>query len=273
MKNVSKILLPLAFIGIITVSLAFISWDTDSTKTTKPTAISGSIGKPVIEFKFTDTPKNQSRIEIQKALAQVDSALKEVNKQLAAINFTDIDKQVKLALSQVDMSSIQKTVNDALKNVDFKSIQEEVNKSMKDAKIEMDKIDWNSVQAEINAGMKEMQNELKGAQFEMAEAMKELSKQNLVDAKQMQLNAQKALEDAKVSLAKAKVELKEVENFTNELEKDKLIDKKKGYTVEVKDGKLIINGIEQSKEVNRKYKKFLKKNRTFNTNNKEVLDL
>ena len=45
-------------------------------------------------------------------------------------------------------------------------------------------------------------------------------------------------------------------DFTNELEKDGLIDKNKAYSLELKDGYLYINGKKQSKETTEKYRKY-----------------
>jgi hypothetical protein len=60
-------------------------------------------------------------------------------------------------------------------------------------------------------------------------------------------------------MEKAMAEVKLLKEFTDELEKDGLIDKKKGYKVEVKDGELYINGTKQSKETTEKYRKYFKK--------------
>jgi hypothetical protein len=48
------------------------------------------------------------------------------------------------------------------------------------------------------------------------------------------------------------------------LEKDGLIDKKKGYTIEHKDGKLLINEKEASAQTYEKYRSFLEKHKKFN---------
>ena len=51
-----------------------------------------------------------------------------------------------------------------------------------------------------------------------------------------------------------------MKEFTDELEKDGLIDKDKGYSIEWKNGgELYINGKKQSKEISDKYKKYYKK--------------
>ena len=49
-----------------------------------------------------------------------------------------------------------------------------------------------------------------------------------------------------------------MKEFTEGLEKDGLINRKKGFTLEIKNGELYINGTKQSKEVNDKYHKYFK---------------
>jgi hypothetical protein len=66
------------------------------------------------------------------------------------------------------------------------------------------------------------------------------------------------MEHARTGLEKAKKEITLLKEFTSELEKDGLVDRKKGYTIEIKSGEMYINGVKQSKEVNDKYRKYFK---------------
>ena len=47
-----------------------------------------------------------------------------------------------------------------------------------------------------------------------------------------------------------------MKDFTDELAADGLINKKKGYTIEWKNGNLYINDKEQSKDISDKYRKY-----------------
>ncbi len=61
----------------------------------------------------------------------------------------------------------------------------------------------------------------------------------------------------------AKTELKEYKTFENGLQNDGLINKKEAYTIEHKDGQLIINGKIQPESVYNKYRTFLEKHKKF----------
>jgi hypothetical protein len=50
-----------------------------------------------------------------------------------------------------------------------------------------------------------------------------------------------------------------MKEFTSELEKDGLIDRKKDYEIEWRKGNLYINGVQQSQEVTNKYKNITRK--------------
>ncbi len=67
-------------------------------------------------------------------------------------------------------------------------------------------------------------------------------------------------------MEKAKREMLNFKEFTNELEKDGLIDKKKGYKLQLKDGELYINGTKQSKEISDKYSKYYQGKNNFTIN-------
>ena len=271
MKNLKKFLLPVSFVCTIICSIALISWGTDTTVITRQKNVSG---KPVYDFKNTDTPKTNNA-EIQKAMAQVDSAMQEVSKQLAAVDFDKINKQVQQSLTNIDMSAIEKTVNAALKNIDFKTMQANITNSLKDAQKELKNINLTEINAEVLHSLKDMQVELKNIdtksiQAKIDAAMKELKNEKFIDGEAIKADVQNALQSVKGQLAKAKAELNEVEAFTNELQADGLIDKNKSYNIESKNGKMYINGVEQNERINKKYKKFLDKNRNINTDKKEV---
>ena len=74
---------------------------------------------------------------------------------------------------------------------------------------------------------------------------------------------EKEMENAKASIEKAKAEMKEYKGFVDGLEKDGLINKKEGYTIQHKNGDLIINGKKQPVDVYNKYGGFLKKHEKF----------
>jgi hypothetical protein len=117
--------------------------------------------------------------------------------------------------------------------------------------------------------MKEASLEMKEVNLEKMHVQLEKMKVNLQKQKiHMNLNAGKirkqveeGMAHAKVGMEKAKAEMQNLKNFTDELEKDGLISKKKGYLIKVEDGGLFINGKKQSNETYEKYKPYYRKDK------------
>ena len=144
-----------------------------------------------------------------------------------------ISKQVQEALANIDMEKINKEVQENLKNVDLNKIKVEVDKSLEDAKEQMKKVDMDKLKIQ----MKELQNKFNSEEFKKE-----------IDG---------AMKGAKENIEKAKKDLQDLKDFTDQLQKDGLIDKEKGYSIEWKNGgQLYINGKKQPKEISDKYKKY-----------------
>src|SRR5262249_25422305 len=115
-------------------------------------------------------------------------------------------------------------------------IKIDVDKSLEAAKEQMKNIDMDKLKIQ----MQELQNK-----FNSDEIKKEIDG---------------AMKGAKESIEKAKKELQDLKDLTDQLQKDGLIDKKKGYSIEWKNGgELYINGKKQPKEISDKYRKYYKK--------------
>ena len=78
------------------------------------------------------------------------------------------------------------------------------------------------------------------------------------------------MQKAKEDIEKAKAEMKAFEDFVNSLHADGFINKDGAYTIEIKEGKLIIDGKEQPAEVYNKHRAFLDKQK--NTTIKKTAD-
>jgi len=95
--------------------------------------------------------------------------------------------------------------------------------------------------------MQKLRNEMLGLQ------------QNFNSSK-FKMQIQDVMKGAKESMERAKQELKDMQEFTDRLEKEGLIDKRRGYSVEwKKEGDLYINGKKQPKEISDKYSRYYKK--------------
>jgi hypothetical protein len=107
--------------------------------------------------------------------------------------------------------------------------------------------------------MKEV--DVKQIEKEIAMAKESLANAKInahIDIEKINEAVAKSLDGAKESIDKAKKELAKMKEFTETLEKDGLIDRKKGYRIEIKDNELFINGTKQSKETTDKYRKYFK---------------
>jgi len=235
MKNVlksNKHLVVAGLLGIIVIIAA--SWQTDNKKS-KDTTINNTT-RDTTEPKQRDNDKDEFRMkELEDAMKQLDIQMQKLDLQLKDLD-VNISKHVQEALANIDMQKINKEVQENLKNIDFDKIKLQVDKSLEQAKEQMKNIDTEKLKIQ----MQELQNKFNSEDFK-----KEI---------------EHAMKGAKENIEKAKKNLQEMKEFTDELEKDGLIDKDKGYSIEWKNGgELYINGKKQSKEISDKYKKYYKK--------------
>ena len=133
-----------------------------------------------------------------------------------------------------------------MKEIDFAKIEREVKESIA-------KIDWDKIKTELDETKKIDLSEMKAGLEEAREEMKKIGPQ-----------LEKELQKAKVEIEKAKAEMKEYKSFVDGLEKDGLINKKEGYSIKYKNGKLMINGKEASAATYNKYRNFLDKHEKLN---------
>jgi hypothetical protein len=212
-----------------------------------------------VKQSFTDTiPKKSTDRKIR----DLDDAIDELNKVDLKVDMEKVKAEIEEAMKNVDMAKIQMEIDKAMKDVDMEKIKAEIEKatqSIDAAKIEQDikeslgKIDWDK--------MKKDMDEVKKIDMSKLDAdMKKLQ----LEMKELGPRIQKEMEKAKVDIEKAKEELKEYKGFVDGLDKDGLIDKKQGYSIEHKNGELIINGKKQPADVYNKYRSFLEKHKRFN---------
>jgi len=235
MKNAfksNKHLVVAGLLGLIVIIAA--SWQTDNKKSKDNTI--NNTRRDTTEPKQRDNDKDEFRMkELEEAMKQLDLQMQKLDLHMKDIDLK-ISKQVQEALANVDMEKINNEVQENLKNVDLDKIKLEVDKSVKDAQEQIKNIDMDKMKLQ----MQELQNKFNSEEFK----------------KQIE----NAMKDAKESIEKAKKNLQNIKDFTDQLQKDGLIDKKKGYSIEWKNGgQLYINGKKQPKEISDKYKKYYKK--------------
>lgn len=231
-----------AFLLFAGLSITALSWQDPKNQVKK--------GNPVI----TDTlPDNKLNIEIDmkgldEAMKELGTEMQKINIELKNIDWEKISKEVSQSLKELDLNKIQLEVSKSLKEVDWDKISKEVKESL--SKVDMDKI-----KLEIEKAMSEVKNvNMEELKKELDNVKKELEENKL----NIKVNVEKELEKAREEIKKAKVELTETKEMINEMEKDGLINKNQGFTIEVKDKMLYINDKKQSAEISAKYSKYIK---------------
>lgn len=198
------------------------------------------------EKKMTAKDLDKLHVELDKAMKLVAEKLKEIDwsklnlqisESLKDIDLDKIKNSVEQSLKAVDMAAIEKDVQNALKEVDIQQVNSEIKLAMQEAKRELEKVNWADIKKEL------------------AEAKIEIEKAKL-ELKDLDLG--KIMDEAKAGIEKAKTELKQLKTMLTEMEKDGLIDRKKGFKLEFKDGSLYIDGKQQSQAISDKYRKYAK---------------
>lgn len=231
--------------GLFFLILSSIAWKkVDSSLPVKPFSIH-SVQDTTLPG-HSSRNKNQYKTEdLDNAMKELDRAMVELNKNMK-IDLHKMDKELKAAIDEIkniDFEKVGREVEAALKKVDWDKTSREINKAVREADIKIKEID-----------MKHIENELALAKIDI-DAAKISAK---IDIEMIKRSIEKGLAGAKIGIEKAKKELSLMKEFTEALEKDGLINRKKGYQIEIKNGEMIINGTKQSKEINDRYRKFFK---------------
>lgn len=210
------------------------------------------------EQRITDTvPRNQA----DKKIRDLDDVLDELDRAELKVNMEKVNAQLKEAMKQIDMAKIQMEMDKAMKDVDMEKIRAEVGKVTSEidaAKIEKElkeslaAVDWEK----MNKQLEEMKK------IDMSKLDADMKKME-IEMKGLGPKIEKEMKNAKASIEKVKVEMKEYKSFVDGLEKDGLINKKEDYSIQHKNGELIINGKKQPADVYNKYRTFLKKHEKF----------
>ena len=233
-----------------------------------------------------DTVPDKNKVKnIDDALEQLEKSQKELERTLQEKNW---EKEMKDAMDKAnfDAEKMKMQIDEAVKQIDAKKIQDEVAKAMKEVDIQkmkadlqesLNKVDMKDVKVQIENAMKQVdaakiQADVNAsiAKIDVDKIKLELDKVKQIDMKAIEENMrkvkpeiEKSMQDARQSIEKAKKELIEYKAFIDGLDKDGLIDKDKSYSIQYKNGELIINGKKQPAEVLKKYNSYLKGKKDF----------
>ncbi len=253
MKNVLTYSKPLSVAVLFAILVGTASWQSQSKSKIEPSQNTADTVKPGNNSAGKDAP----------GLDELDKAMKELEEEMKKLDMEmkngKIDKTIKGAMEKVDWKKIQSEIKASMEKVDWKKMQTEIEKAMKEAEVTMKNIDMSNIEKE----MEELQEKMKKHEVEMK-----------INGEKIKHQVEEGMKKAMVGMEKAKEELKLMKEFIDELEIDGLINKKKGYKIEVKDNDLYINGAKQSKETSEKYRKYYRKeNFTINTNGDTIIEI
>ena len=183
--------------------------------------------------------------QLDEKMKMPDKQMSELDVQLKKMDLSKMADEINNQLKNVNVEKIQIKVEEALAKVDF----EEFEKKLKDVRIPKEEME------KLKKEMEQLKIELKNEKFDINIDKEKINKEVQEELK----NAKEEMKKARGEMKKAQGEMAETKALMNKLTYDGLIDTKKPYSIEIKEGELFINGTKQSKEVNEKYKEFLKK--------------
>ena len=182
---------------------------------------------------------DQEIIKMQEEIKKLD--LNKMHNDIAAsldkVDFDKIKLDIDKAMKQVDFKKIENGVKSALNGIDWNKMNEDVKLSLQEAKKEIEKVD-----------MDEMKKEMEKAKIEIQKSKDEIKK----------INFDEIMKNANKEVLKAKEELRLSKTMFNEMEKEGLIRQKDGFSIELKNKTLYINGKKQSDTTREKYQKYIK---------------
>ncbi len=274
MKNAFKPKKYLVLAGLFVITVTSVAWQNDN-KNKADTTTSNYTTRDTSEPKQRNNDQDEFRMnELEDAMKKLDVEIQKLDLQMKGIE-VQISKQLKEAISKIDVEKMGKDIEEQMKKVDADNIKTDVNNSIREAQEELKKIDYEKMREDIEEQMKKIdvdkiKTDVNKSIQQAHDQLKQIDMQQLHNEMlelQQNFNSDKfkkqiedAMKDAKQSMEKAKRELQDIKEFTDQLEKDGLIDKKKGYTIEwKKEGDLYINGKKQPREVSDKYSRYYKK--------------
>jgi hypothetical protein len=231
---------------------------------------------------FEDTTKHKknatiSMKQLDSLLHNIDGVILQTGEQLKKIDLSKMMEQVQQSLKAVNLDEIMNSVQTAIQAVD-------INKIMSEVKNSLNEVDWSKTNADIQKAMEEAKQSIAQAKEEMKKVDMEEVKREIEKAKQeikaidlneikaeldkataeiKKIDIDKIMAEAKQGIAEAKTELKKLKQMVTDMRADGLISNNSSVTISIKNGKLYIDGKEQSKATTNKYKNYFKTNNDF----------
>jgi hypothetical protein len=275
MKNAFKRKKYFIWVCLSFIAVTAIAWQVDNKKEADSKTCKHYATGDTTQPKQRSNDQDEFRMnELQDAIKKLDIGMQKLDLNMKDLNI-ELSQHLDEAINKIDFEKISRQIDEQMKKIDVDKIKIDVNNSVEEAqdqlkkidleKMEKDideqmkKIDADKIKIDLNKSIQQVHDQLK--QIDMQKLRNEmLDLQQNFNSSKFKMQVQDAIKGAKESMERAKEELRDMQEFTDQLEKDGLIDKKKGYSVEwKKEGDLYINGKKQPKEISDKYSRYYKK--------------
>lgn len=200
---------------------------------------------------LTITEYNQMLTALNESMEHLGISLSSLNNDLIrqhamtaleSINLSKMSDQIKQSLQSLEMDKMLEQAELALRNSSLSSLNGEFSLAMEQAAKEMQK-----AKTEMKSvNFAEIDKEMKMAAKELEKAKSEIRK----------IDVNKIMAEADSELKKARTEMNLTSALFAELEKDGLINTKKGFTIVYENKTLYINGIKQSESTTERYRRY-----------------
>jgi hypothetical protein len=234
MKNVFKSPKAYMLAGLLVIVVTASAWQLkDKKQKHDTTAHDNNIASDTANPRKHDFDKDDYGMkDFEQSMKQLDIQLKNLDVNLGGLD-TVINKSVRQALANIDFAKIGRDVDDAVKSVDWNEINNTINGSLKTALESLKNIDADKIRLDVQDELDKINSKDFNIHFDGAELGKTIND---------------AVNNAMGSIGGLTQWAQDWSDLTKGLEKDGLIDRKKGYKIEWKDnGELYINGTRQPK--------------------------
>ncbi|MFT3681543.1 MAG: hypothetical protein QM791_14830 [Ferruginibacter sp.] len=196
--------------------------------------------------------KHLNMQEYDQLVEDLQQELKKTQEKLSGVEMEKAMQEAQAAISNINFEKMQADISAALKAVDFASIE-------KDLAVAMTKTDWKKINTELKASLEAARKEMDNIKLE--EVNKELEKAKAEVEKSKEalkaIDFDKIMADAATGITAASEELKQTKVMFNEMEKDGLINRKEGFSIEYRNKTLYINGKKQNEATTEKYRRYI----------------
>ncbi|MEO6546877.1 MAG: hypothetical protein ABIN94_02720 [Ferruginibacter sp.] len=200
-----------------------------------------------------DTEAKMSMRDFDKLIQNMDNNSLKMQTELSKIDLNNLQQEITASLNKVNFDKMKKDIDKAMNEIDLVKIERGVKTALKE-------INWNKMNDDVKTSLQEARKEIE--KINMVEVKKEMEKAKLeIERSKIEIkkiNIEELIKTANSGIAKAKAELRSTREMFNEMEKDRLIDQREGFTVEYKDKSLFINGKKQAEAIKEKYRRYIK---------------